>query len=128
MGNCSEPANNTMPTGDTVQADSAQMSDEQIFPDDFLSNPAEIHFSCENLANKDLMSKSDPFIILYEQTKGFFMKRIKKNRAGMVEIGRTEVIQDNLNPKFVKPITAKYKFEERQLVFFNFYLYNLDEN
>ena len=33
-----------------------------------------------------------------------------------VEIKRTEVIEDNLNPVFVKSIITKYFFEERQRV------------
>jgi hypothetical protein len=30
------------------------------------------------------------------------------------EIGRTEVIMDNLNPKFVTSFTVEYHFEEHQ--------------
>jgi hypothetical protein len=31
-----------------------------------------------------------------------------------VEVGRTEVIMDNLNPKFIKNFVLDYYFEERQ--------------
>ncbi len=30
------------------------------------------------------------------------------------EVGRTEVIMDNLNPRFIKSFAVEYHFEERQ--------------
>jgi len=47
----------------------------------------ELHFSATNLLNMDLLSKSDPQLIIYLDGK---------------EIGRTETIQDNLNPQWTK--------------------------
>ena len=32
----------------------------------------------------------------------------------LTEIGRTETVMDNLNPKFIKALTVEYHFEEKQ--------------
>lgn len=53
-----------------------------------VSSKVELSISCSNLKDMDVFSKSDPVVFLYEQ-KG--RERIK--------LGRTEVIDDNLNPK-----------------------------
>jgi hypothetical protein len=42
------------------------------------------------------------------------------------QIGRTERIDDNLNPKFQKQITVDYHFEEVQKL--AFYLFDIDDN
>ena len=55
-----------------------------------LSNLIKLWFSCKNLPNTDMMSKTDAFIVLFENDNG-----------KMIEIGRTDVIADNLNPQFV---------------------------
>ena len=54
----------------------------------------ELSFSCTDLLDMDVFSKSDPFIVLYMNT-GY----TSQNNAGWVKVGRTEVIYDNLNPK-----------------------------
>lgn len=41
------------------------------------------------------------------------------------ELGRTEVIMDNLNPKFIKSFSVEYKFEERQR--FRVKVYDVDD-
>ena len=53
-----------------------------------ISSKVELSISCSNLKDMDVFSKSDPVVFLYEH-KG--RERIK--------LGRTEVIDDNLNPK-----------------------------
>lgn len=56
----------------------------------------ELRLSAHHLANLDVLSKSDPQVHV-----------MLKSRAGTwSEIGRTEVIQDNLNPKWVTPIVV----------------------
>ena len=40
---------------------------------------------------------------------------------GEKEVGRTEVIMDNLNPEFVKPIEVDFFFEEEQTLRFDVY-------
>ena len=56
----------------------------------------ELSFSCTELLNMDVFSKSDPFIVLYMNT-GY----TSQSNAGWVKVGRTEVIYDNLNPKVI---------------------------
>lgn len=51
----------------------------------------------------DTFSKSDPQIIMFEQEHGKWR-----------ESGRTEIIWDNLNPKFVKSFIVDYHFEAQQ--------------
>ena len=57
-----------------------------------VSSKVELSISCTNLKDLDYFSKSDPVVFLYEQ-KG---QRWEK-------IGRTEVIDNNLNPKVGNP-------------------------
>ena len=57
----------------------------------------ELSFSCTDLLDMDVFSKSDPFIVLYMNT-GY----TSQSNAGWLKLGRTEVIYDNLNPKVLK--------------------------
>ncbi|KAL9644301.1 hypothetical protein ABK040_005762 [Willaertia magna] len=66
----------------------------------------ELFISCQNLKNKDVLSKSDPCCVLYLNGK---------------ESGRTEVVKDNLNPSFNKTFVLDYKFEEIQPLTFRVY-------
>eukprot|EP00826_Nyctotherus_ovalis_P040002 TRINITY_DN388_c0_g1_i9.p2 TRINITY_DN388_c0_g1~~TRINITY_DN388_c0_g1_i9.p2 ORF type:complete len:340 (-),score=79.69 TRINITY_DN388_c0_g1_i9:863-1882(-) len=95
-----------------VGGDNEELLESQLYADDGLCTTTEIHVSCQNLADKDVFSKSDPFAVLYFKNK--------KN-GQWVETGRTEVIDDNLNPVFVKSIIVKYFFEERQPMRFEVY-------
>lgn len=72
----------------------------------------EIAVSCRNLVDMDLMSKSDPMCVLY--VKQFASEQWR-------EVGRTEVIWDNLNPAFVKKFILDYFFEESQKLKFEMY-------
>jgi Ca2+-dependent lipid-binding protein len=51
----------------------------------------------------DTFSKSDPFAILFLQRGSVWQK-----------IGQTEVIHDNLNPRWVQKITVDYHFEQQE--------------
>ncbi|XP_058623112.1 copine-8 isoform X5 [Onychostoma macrolepis] len=75
----------------------------------------EITVSCRNLLDRDTFSKSDPICVLYTQTVA--------NREWR-EFGRTEVIDNTLNPDFVHKFILDYFFEERQNLRFD--LYDLD--
>lgn len=75
----------------------------------------EITVSCRNLLDRDTFSKSDPICVLYTQTVA--------NREWR-EYGRTEVIDNTLNPDFVHKFILDYFFEERQNLRFD--LYDLD--
>ena len=52
------------------------------------SSKVELFISCSNLKNLDYFSKSDPVVFLYS-----------KGPADWVKVGRTEVIDNDLNPK-----------------------------
>uniref|UniRef100_A0A8C8D5G6 C2 domain-containing protein n=1 Tax=Oncorhynchus tshawytscha TaxID=74940 RepID=A0A8C8D5G6_ONCTS len=65
----------------------------------------EITVSCRNLLDMDTFSKSDPICVLY--TQGIGNKEWR-------EFGRTEVIENTLNPEFVRKFILDYFFEERQ--------------
>uniref|UniRef100_A0A3P8NU04 Copine 8 n=1 Tax=Astatotilapia calliptera TaxID=8154 RepID=A0A3P8NU04_ASTCA len=72
----------------------------------------EITVSCRNLLDRDTFSKSDPICVLYTQAMG--------NREWR-EFGRTEVIDNTLNPDFVRKFILDYFFEERQNLRFDLY-------
>ena len=67
----------------------AEQSTQQpsFAPSDTVSK-VELSLSCSNLQDLDFFSKSDPVVFLYE----------KKGREWF-KLGRTEVIDNNLNPK-----------------------------
>lgn len=66
---------------------SEQFSSSSVAPLDAVSK-VELSISCTNLKDMDVFSKSDPIVFLYE----------KRGREWQ-KIGRTEVIDNNLNPK-----------------------------
>eukprot|EP01119_Soliformovum_irregulare_P011920 TRINITY_DN3051_c0_g1_i1.p1 TRINITY_DN3051_c0_g1~~TRINITY_DN3051_c0_g1_i1.p1 ORF type:complete len:604 (+),score=195.97 TRINITY_DN3051_c0_g1_i1:84-1895(+) len=72
--------------------------------------PVDLTISCKNLRNLDALSKSDPQVIVYLDGR---------------EIGRTEMINDNLNPRFVKQIRIDYHFEAIQKL--RFLVVDIDE-
>ncbi|XP_014063022.1 copine-8 isoform X3 [Salmo salar] len=72
----------------------------------------EITVSCRNLLDMDTFSKSDPICVLY--TQGIGNKEWR-------EFGRTEVIENTLNPEFVRKFILDYFFEERQNLRFDLY-------
>lgn len=65
----------------------------------------EMTLSCTNLLNKDVLSKSDPYCVVS-------MKETWQDR--FFEIGRTERIDDSLNPEWVKKFIINYNFETVQ--------------
>ena len=70
------------------------------------TSTVELSIRCTKLADKDVMSKSDPLCVLYMKTK----------LGHWQEVGRTETIRDNLNPEWQKKFVLNYSFEERQEV------------
>ncbi|XP_056437990.1 copine-5-like isoform X1 [Gadus chalcogrammus] len=72
----------------------------------------EITVSCRDLLDKDTFSKSDPLCVLY--TQGVETKQWR-------EFGRTEVIDNTLNPDFVRKYILDYFFEEKQNLRFDLY-------
>uniref|UniRef100_A0AAQ5ZZS1 Copine-8 n=1 Tax=Amphiprion ocellaris TaxID=80972 RepID=A0AAQ5ZZS1_AMPOC len=72
----------------------------------------EITVSCRDLLDRDTFSKSDPLVVLY--TQGVESKQWR-------EFGRTEVIDNTLNPDFVRKYILDYFFEEKQNLRFDVY-------
>lgn len=75
----------------------------------------EIFLSCRNLIDRDITSKSDPLVVLY----------LIQGRHS-IEVGRTEIIKNNHNPDFCKPIKMDYFFEEVQKI--KFVVYDIDND
>ncbi|RWS30816.1 copine-5-like isoform X4 [Leptotrombidium deliense] len=71
---------------------------DSIFP----TTQVEISISCRDLLDCDILSKSDPQVVVY-----------MKDSFGdqYYEVGKTEVIYDNLNPNFIKKFIVNYNFE-----------------
>ena len=68
------------------------------------SETIELNFSCQDLLDADTFSKSDPYIEVYlnmENRKGIFL-------------GKTETVQNQLNPCFLKPVYLQYQYEAYQ--------------
>ena len=80
-----------------------------------LSSRIYLKFACEKLPNMDYFSLTDAFLVLYERGKN----------NNWVEVGRTEIVEDSLNPKFIKAIEVVYYFEEDQQ--FKIAAYDADE-
>ncbi|KAJ1546381.1 hypothetical protein HK096_005152, partial [Nowakowskiella sp. JEL0078] len=98
----------------------------------------ELRFSCRHLRNLDFTSKSDPQIVVYEHnpvrsklrpsplSRAFTLRRQDTfwvsslgpslDPAAWLEIGRTEIVRDQLSPKFTAPISTPFIFEENQLL------------
>ena len=65
----------------------------------------QLYFKGEKLPNKDSFSKSDPYCVLYSAS----------TRGGRgPEIGRTETLDNNLNPEFKVGINVTFIFETKQ--------------
>jgi len=64
-------------------------------------------FLPRNLSRKDVFSKSDPFVVVFQQ---------KKDDINWFEIGRTEVKNNTHNTTFDSKVLITYHFEEQQLL------------
>ncbi|XP_053487174.1 copine-3 isoform X1 [Ictalurus furcatus] len=71
----------------------------------------ELTVSCENLLDMDVGSKSDPLCVLHMNASG----------NQWFEVGRTEKVQNCLNPKFAKKFLIDYHFEIVQKLKFGIY-------
>jgi len=76
------------------------------------TSTVEISISCSQLEDMDVFSKSDPFCVLY----------VKDSKSKQWHcFGKTETIDNTLEPHFEKKFILQYKFEERQLLKFEVY-------
>lgn len=76
-----------------------------------LSSLIELSVSASKLRDRDVMSKSDPMLVLY----------IKRKDGAIEELGRTEVCLNSLSPKWVTKLPVLYSFEEIQVLLFRVY-------
>ncbi|XP_018022776.1 copine-8 [Hyalella azteca] len=77
-----------------------------------LGEKLELSFSASKLKNKDMLSKSDPLLVVS-------MSEVEGAEAQ--EIGRTEVVKDNVNPVWMTKFIIDYHFEARQLLVLSVY-------
>lgn len=82
----------------------------------------ELTLSARGLADKDTFSKSDPicFVEEYRPQQG------NPRQFEWAQVGRTEWIQNTLNPEWNKKIQIDYYFEIKQEIRFN--LYDIDSD
>ncbi|KAH9688635.1 protein BONZAI 3 [Citrus sinensis] len=71
----------------------------------------ELSLSASKLRDLDIASKSDPMAVVYA----------KKRDGRLEEIGRTEVIMNNLNPAWIGKISIAFQFEIVQPLLFRVY-------
>ncbi|KAL1192954.1 Protein BONZAI 3 [Cardamine amara subsp. amara] len=76
-----------------------------------LFSQIELSLSALNLVDRDITSKSDPMAVMY----------LRKKDGKLEEIGRTEVILNDLNPKWIEKITVSFQFEAVQTLVFHVY-------
>nr|CAD2155336.1 unnamed protein product [Meloidogyne enterolobii] len=77
----------------------------------------ELMLEARGLQDLDILSKSDPICIVY-------LKGLGLRSDEYFEIGRTEVIYNDLNPKWNTKIQLDYFFETKQILKFD--LYDID--
>lgn len=65
----------------------------------------QLFIKANNLRNADIFSKSDPYALIFDESRGV-----------STLIGRTEVVNNSLEPSFQTPIEVKYYFEMLQLM------------
>lgn len=85
--------------------------------DKSLKSRVQLFIKCINLKDVEILSKSDPFVELYEKKNDNLMFREK-----------TEVIWNSLNPRFAKCIEMDYHFEVEKYLCFEIYDMNIENN
>ncbi|KAL8047388.1 hypothetical protein ABFX02_08G238300 [Erythranthe guttata] len=76
-----------------------------------LFTPIQLSLSASKLLDRDFTSKSDPMAVVY----------MKKRDGKLEELGRTEVIMNNLDPIWIQKINVTYQFEIVQPLIFRVY-------
>ncbi|KAK3023663.1 hypothetical protein RJ639_043544 [Escallonia herrerae] len=71
----------------------------------------ELSLSASKLRDRDVISKSDPMTVVYA----------KKIDGTLQELGRTEVIMNNLDPSWIEKVNIAYQFEIVQPLVFQVY-------
>ncbi|XP_061357122.1 protein BONZAI 1-like [Gastrolobium bilobum] len=76
-----------------------------------LFSQIELSFSASGLRDRDVLSKSDPLMVLYAKGKN----------GALEELCRTEVVLNSLNPAWITKHTLIYHFEVVQVLVFRVY-------
>lgn len=63
----------------------------------------QLYFACRELVDLDKITKTDPFLVIYEKRSGRWEKLLQ-----------TQVIYNELNPEFPERVTVDFYFEEIQ--------------
>ncbi|XP_048607590.1 protein BONZAI 1-like isoform X2 [Brassica napus] len=71
----------------------------------------ELSFCASNLRDRDVLSKSDPMVVVYRKEKD----------ETLSEVYRSEVVLNSLAPKWIKKFTLAYHFETVQTFLFRVY-------
>lgn len=79
-----------------------------------LVNIVSLSFSCENLPNLDTFTRTDGMVVLSQKQGNVWMR-----------LGKTEVIMDSLEPKWVKSFDVQYHFEKRET--YKVEVYDIDD-
>ena len=84
-----------------------------------LSSRIEMFISCRGLIDLDTSSKSDPFCVIEEYqepriNRAYNQQAASQSQAKWVEVGRSEVVVNSLDPVFVTRFKMQYRFEETQ--------------
>lgn len=78
----------------------------------------ELSVKCTDLVDMDVFSKSDPLCVMFQ----------KSSNGQWYEIGRTEMIKECLSPEWQKKFVVDYSFEERQIVKFEVFDWDMNSN
>ncbi|KAK2662231.1 hypothetical protein Ddye_000805 [Dipteronia dyeriana] len=73
-----------------------------------LYSQIELSFSAADLRDRDVLSKSDPMLVVYTKARD----------GAVVEVCRTEVVLNSLNPAWITKYTITYQFEIVQTLLF----------
>jgi len=88
----------------------------EIYGENVPVSKVQLRIKLKNLIDKDKLSKSDPQVYVYSR---------QSTKEKWIEVGKTELIMNNLNPEFATPIEMDYFFEEQQQL--KFVVYDIDD-
>eukprot|EP01065_Artemidia_motanka_P047397 TRINITY_DN7425_c0_g1_i1.p1 TRINITY_DN7425_c0_g1~~TRINITY_DN7425_c0_g1_i1.p1 ORF type:complete len:886 (+),score=269.42 TRINITY_DN7425_c0_g1_i1:52-2709(+) len=78
--------------------------------------PVELTIECRDLPNKDKFSLSDPFVVIEGESR---LTRLRGDERA--PIGRTETVQDDLNPRFIRAVVVSFDPDEDTKLFCSVY-------
>lgn len=77
----------------------------------WLYSQIELSLSASNLHDREVLSKRDPMAVLYSKGKD----------GSLQELGRTEVVLNSVNPRWIAKFKITYQFEMAQNLMFHVY-------